>query len=76
MKLKTAFQHIILMSFLMIIIFAIYTGAAGSEPLPKAVVKKATIEFPPVIAGTEVTQVFIIQNMGEAILNIPGVYTE
>ena len=74
MKFKTA-AHITALLFFLIIIQAGYTGAAEPDLSPKAIIEQTTYEFPPVIAGTEVTHRFIISNKGDAPLNIPGVYS-
>jgi len=74
MKLKTAFLINALLFFLIIIL----TGSAvakESVPSSKTVIEQTTFEFPPVIAGTDVTHRFSVLNKGNAPLNIPGVYT-
>jgi len=73
MKLKTA-SIINALLFSLILIITGYSGAKEPDPSPKAVIEKTTFEFSPVIAGTEVSHRFIIQNKGDALLNIPGVY--
>lgn len=73
MKLKTALLTIAL-QFLLIIILSGYAGAKVPDPSPKAFIEQTTFEFSPVIAGTEVTHRFSIDNKGDAPLNIPGVY--
>jgi hypothetical protein len=62
--------------FILIIIPAGQTGAEELNALPNAVIEQTRVEFPPAIAGSDVTHVFKIQNKGNANLNIPGIYTE
>ncbi len=50
--------------------------AHASQPAPKMVIDRTTVEFAPVIAGSDVTHVFHIQNKGDAVLNIAGVHTQ
>ncbi|MBC2714513.1 MAG: DUF1573 domain-containing protein [Desulfobacteraceae bacterium] len=73
MKLKTGALITALVCFLIITLNS-YTGAKEPAPSPRAIIKQTTFEFPPVIAGTEVTHLFSISNKGNAPLNIPGVY--
>lgn len=61
--------------FFGVIFSGINTGAKESAASPKAVIEQTTVEFSPVIAGSDVTHVFSIQNKGDAPLNIPGVYS-
>jgi len=74
MKLKTTFLINALLIFL-ILTLAEFTGAKEPEPSPKAVIEQTTFEFSSVIAGSEVTHSFIVNNKGDAPLNIPGVYS-
>jgi hypothetical protein len=74
MKIKKFFP-ISLLLFFLIFISVGHTGAKKSEASPRAVIEKTTVKFSPVIAGSDVTHVFKIQNKGNAILNIPGIYT-
>ena len=53
----------------------IFGPAAMGAGAPRAVVDQTTFAFSPVIAGTEVTHQFTIRNTGDAVLNIPGVYS-
>lgn len=54
--------------------FQLLFNSPSPEPGPNAIIDQPVFEFPPVIAGTEVTHVFSIRNQGGADLNIPGVY--
>jgi len=74
MKLKTTSLVNALLFFLIFILVG-YASAKKTDPSPKAVFEQTIFEFSPVIAGTEVTHCYNIQNKGDAPLNIPGVYT-
>jgi hypothetical protein len=75
MKFNTA-CFVLVFLFISGIISAGYIRAEESGALPKAVIEQTSFEFSPVIAGSDVTHVFKIQNTGTANLNIPGIYTE
>ena len=75
MKLKTTFPFTAFLFFLIFISVG-HAGTKESDATPKAVIEQTTVEFSPVIAGSDVTHVFSIQNKGDATLNIPGIYTK
>jgi hypothetical protein len=53
--------------------FAVMSASGAG---PKAVIEQTLFEFSPVIAGSEVTHIFLVSNKGDAVLNIPGIYTD
>jgi len=75
MKIKIAF-FMTAFFFVLMIFSAVQTDAKESSPSPKAVIEQTVVEFSPVVEGSAVTHVFKIENKGDAILNIPGIYTE
>lgn len=75
MRFKIVFSIFACLFFL----FAFSTGPVGakeSAPAPIAVIAPTTVEFSPVIAGTVVTHTFNLENKGDAVLNVPGIYSE
>jgi len=74
MKFKSSYLMAVCLIFLTF--FIDHAGAEESKALPSAMTEQTSVEFPPAIAGSDVTHVFKIQNKGNASLNIPGIYTE
>jgi hypothetical protein len=62
--------------FLWIIFSSGSANAQETKLFSKALIEQTTVEFSPVIAGSDVVHVFQIHNKGNATLNIPGIYTE
>jgi hypothetical protein len=74
MKLKSVF-FITASLFFGINFFAGFAAAQEADGVPKLVMEQTTVEFSTVIAGSEVTHTFTVQNKGSAVLAIPGIYT-
>jgi len=75
MKIKITVSLISILFFL-IIFSALFANAADADLSPKALITNTTYTFAPVIAGTIITHSFKIQNKGDAMLKIPGIYSE
>jgi hypothetical protein len=72
---KTVFFMTAFLS-LLIIFSSGNVKAQETKAFSKAVIEQTSVEFSPVIAGSDVVHVFQIHNKGNATLNIPGIYTE
>lgn len=76
-KTKTAIPGTVAALVLLFLTSALFAAESASPPLsPVAVVPELSYEFQPVVEGEVVFHDFIIQNRGEAILNILDVKTD
>lgn len=60
----------------LIVYGVICAETAAGEANPEVYAASTQYEFPPVIAGTDITHEFTIENKGKAALLIPDVKTE
>ena len=67
----------ILLSFCSIFILygAVFAAQTSAQNKPVAFISNPDYKFPSVLEGTEITHEFVIQNNGDAVLNIENVLT-